>query len=181
MKITSLRIPDLKIIEPHVYEDERGYFFESFNQEKFNNSLGTDFKFVQDNQSKSSRGVIRGLHYQKEPFAQGKLVRVLSGEVYDVALDLRRNSQYFSQWQGVYLSDKNNKQLWIPPGFAHGFMTISDEAVLSYKVTEYYNKDHEIVINYNDKELGIDWPHTKKKELSQKDSAGLSLNDFRKL
>ncbi|MBT4758959.1 MAG: dTDP-4-dehydrorhamnose 3,5-epimerase [Nitrosomonadales bacterium] len=181
MKITSLRIPDLKIIEPHVYEDERGYFFESFNQEKFNNSLGTDFKFVQDNQSKSSRGVIRGLHYQKEPFAQGKLVRVLSGEVYDVALDLRRNSQYFSQWQGVYLSDKNNKQLWIPPGFAHGFMTISDEAVLSYKVTEYYNKAQEGVIKYDDEFLSITWPENIQNKTSKKDDLGISFKKFKTL
>lgn len=181
MKITSLNIPDLKIIEPKVFNDERGYFFESFNQEKFNKYLDCDYKFLQDNQSKSSMGVIRGLHYQREPFSQGKLVRVLSGEVYDVALDIRRNSKNFGQWQGIYLSDRNKKQLWIPPGFAHGFMTISDEAILAYKVTEYFNEKYEAVIKYDDDFLSITWPKNECKKISDKDSQGISFEKFKTL
>ena len=181
MKLTSLSIPDLKVIEPQIFNDDRGYFFESFNQEKFNKLLDLDYKFVQDNQSMSTRGVIRGLHYQREPFSQGKLVRVLSGEVYDVALDIRKNSQNFGQWQGIYLSEKNKKQLWIPPGFAHGFVVTSDEAVLAYKVTKYFSKKHEGVIKYDDDFLSIPWPENKFKKISSKDSLGISFEKFKTL
>ena len=181
MKLTSLSIPDIKIIEPQIFNDDRGYFFESFNQEKFNKLLDLDYKFVQDNQSRSTRGVIRGLHYQREPFSQGKLVRVLSGEIYDVALDIRKNSQNFGQWQGVYLSEKNKKQLWIPPGFAHGFVVTSDEAVLTYKVTKYFSKKHEGVIKYDDDFLSITWPENKFKKISSKDSLGISFEKFKTL
>ncbi len=181
MKLTSLSIPDLKVIEPQIFNDDRGYFFESFNQEKFNKLLDLDYKFVQDNQSRSTRGVIRGLHYQREPFSQGKLVRVLSGEIYDVALDIRKNSQNFGQWQGIYLSEKNKKQLWIPPGFAHGFVVTSDEAVLAYKVTKYFSKKHEGVIKYDDDFLSITWPENKFKKISSKDSLGISFEKFKTL
>ncbi len=181
MKLTSLSIPDIKIIEPQIFNDDRGYFFESFNQEKFNKLLDLDYKFVQDNQSRSTRGVIRGLHYQREPFSQGKLVRVLSGEIYDVALDIRKNSQNFGQWQGIYLSEKNKKQLWIPPGFAHGFVVTSDEAVLAYKVTKYFSKKHEGVIKYDDDFLSITWPENKFKKISSKDSLGISFEKFKTL
>ena len=181
MKVTPLKIPDVKLIEPNLFEDQRGSFFESFNQKKFNDFVEADITFVQDNQSKSSEGVLRGLHCQKPPNAQGKLVRVLVGEVFDVAVDLRNKSKTFGQWLGVTISEENKKQLWIPEGFAHGFLVISKEAIVSYKVTNYYNKDSEFVINYNDQELGIDWPNTKTKQLSQKDNLGLSLSEFRNL
>ena len=167
--------------QPEIFEDERGSFFESFNQKIFNNLTKLDINFVQDNQSSSIKGVIRGLHCQRAPYAQGKLVRTLSGEIFDVAVDLRRESKTFGRWLGVALSEQNKKQLWIPEGFAHGFIAISEEAVVAYKVTKYYSKNHEIVIDYNDEELGINWPDTITKQLSRKDYLGLSLNDFRNL
>lgn len=175
MRVKALKIPELKLIEPEVFKDERGYFFESFNQKDFKKSLGLDINFVQDNQSKSSLGVIRGLHFQIDPFGQGKLVRVLSGEVFDVAVDLRKNSKTFAKWVGLYLSNENKKQLWIPPGFAHGFMATSKEAIFSYKVTNYYSKKHEVVINPYDKILSISWPENILKHLSLKDSKGISF------
>jgi len=181
MKVTALKIPDVKLIEPEVFEDERGYFFESFNQKIFNSLIELDINFVQDNQSRSMKGVLRGLHCQREPYDQGKLVSVLFGEIFDVAVDLRKESETFGRWLGEVLSEENKKQLWIPEGFAHGFMVTSKEAVVSYKVNKYYSKNHEIVINYNDEELGIDWPDTIIKKLSSKDCLGLSLNDFRNL
>ena len=137
MKVTSLKIPDIKLIEPEVFEDKRGSFFESFNQQKFNDAVGQKITFVQDNQSKSKRGVLRGLHYQDEPLAQGKLVRVISGEVFDVALDIRKNSATYGQWVAERLSAENKKQLWIPQGFAHGFLTITDNAEFLYKTTQF--------------------------------------------
>jgi len=181
MKVTPLKISGVKLIEPKVFEDERGSFFESFNQKRFNELVESEIKFVQDNQSRSGEGVLRGLHCQRYPYAQGKLVRVLLGEIFDVAVDLRKESKTFGHWLGLALSEENKKQLWVPEGFAHGFLVTSEEAVVSYKVTSYYNKDNELVINYNDEELAIDWPDTKTKQLSEKDSLGLSLDNFRNL
>ena len=133
MKVTSLKIPDVKLIEPDVFEDERGFFYESFNQQKFNEAIGENITFVQDNHSKSSKGVLRGLHYQEAPFAQGKLVRVVAGEVFDVAVDIRKDSPTYGQWVSETLSAENKKQLWIPKGFAHGFLTLSDKSDFVYK------------------------------------------------
>ena len=142
MKAISLKIPDVKLIEPDVFEDERGFFFESFNQQKFNEAIGLDVTFVQDNHSKSKKGVLRGLHYQDEPFAQGKLVRVICGEVFDVAVDIRKDSTTYGQWVSEILSGDNKKQLWIPEGFAHGFLTLSDMAEFLYKTTNFYSFNH---------------------------------------
>ena len=167
MKFTPLKIPDVKLIEPEVYEDERGFFYESFNQKKFNEAIGQDFTFVQDNHSKSTKGVLRGLHYQKEPFAQGKLVRVISGEVFHVAVDIRKDSPTYGQWVSEVLSGENKKQLWIPVGFAHGFQVITNANVL-YKTDAYYSKDHERSISPLSTSLAIDWP-VKSMLLSDKD------------
>ena len=169
MKVTPLKIPDVKLIEPDVFEDERGFFFESFNQQKFNEAIGQDVTFVQDNHSKSSKGVLRGLHYQEAPFEQGKLVRVIAGEVFDVAVDIRKGSPTYGQWVSEILSAENKKQLWIPEGFAHGFLTISSEAEFIYKTTSFYSKIHEVTINYLNNSFDIKWP-LKKVHLSKKDS-----------
>ena len=137
MKVTPLRIPDVKLIEPEVFEDERGFFYESFNQQKFNEAMGENISFVQDNHSKSSKGVLRGLHYQEAPFAQGKLVRVVTGVVFDVAVDIRKESPTYGQWVSEVLSAENKKQLWIPEGFAHGFLTLTDATEFLYKTTNF--------------------------------------------
>ena len=158
MKVTTLKIPDVKLIEPDLFEDERGFFYESFNQQKFNEAIGENIIFVQDNHSKSFKGVLRGLHYQETPFAQGKLVRVVAGEVFDVAVDIRKNSPTFGQWVSEILSAENNKQLWIPEGFAHGFLTLSDEAEFLYKVTNFYSKSHVVTIHYLNNQFSIEWP-----------------------
>lgn len=158
LKIIDTAIEDVKIIEPKVFEDSRGFFYESFNQEKFNEALDINTSFVQDNHSKSSYAVLRGLHYQEGPFVQGKLVRVISGEVFDVAVDLRIDSKTYGQWVGEYLSAKNKRQLWIPEGFAHGFVVTSSEAEFCYKTTNYYHPDFERSIVYNDPRLNINWP-----------------------
>ena len=158
MKVTSLKIPAVKLLEPNVFEDERGYFFESFNQEKFNELVDPSIKFVQDNHSISKKGVLRGLHYQESPFAQGKLVRVIFGEVFDVAVDIRKDSLTFGQWVGEVLTATNKKQLWIPEGFAHGFLTISDRSEFLYKTTKPYSKAHEKIIHYSNNTYEIDWP-----------------------
>ena len=158
MKVTPLKIPDVKLIEPSVFEDERGFFYESFNQQKFNKEIGENITFVQDNHSKSSKGVLRGLHYQEEPFAQGKLVRVIVGEVFDVAVDVRKQSPTYGQWVSEVLSGENKKQLWIPEGFAHGFLTISTKAEFLYKTTNFYNKKSEYTIHWKDNDFFIDWP-----------------------
>lgn len=163
MKVTPLKIPDVKLIEPEVFEDERGFFYESFNQQKFNDAIGQNISFVQDNHSMSERGVLRGLHYQKYPYGQGKLVRVIFGEVFDVALDVRKHSKTYGQWVSEFLSAENKKQLWIPEGFAHGFLTISKEAHFLYKTTNYYSKEHERTIFFKDKEFDIKWPEVGKK------------------
>ena len=171
MKVTSLKIPDVKLIEPDVFKDERGFFYESFNQQKFNKAIGENITFVQDNHSKSSKGVLRGLHYQEAPFAQGKLVRVIAGEVYDVAVDIRKDSPTYGQWVTETLSADNHKQLWIPEGFAHGFLALTDEAEFLYKTTDFYNKEAERLIHWNKNDFDIKWPlNDEMIFLSKKDS-----------
>ena len=171
MKVTPLNIPDVKLIEPDVFEDERGFFFESFNQQKFNEAIGLDVTFVQDNHSKSKKGVLRGLHYQEEPFAQCKLVRVIRGEVFDVAVDIRKDSTTYGQWVSETLSGDNKKQLWIPQGFAHGFLTLSNEAEFLYKTTDFYNKESERSIHWKKNDFDIKWPlNDETIFLSKKDS-----------
>jgi dTDP-4-dehydrorhamnose 3,5-epimerase len=170
MKVIETSIPDVKIIEPQVFGDERGFFMETWQQKKFEELVsGKPTPFVQDNHSKSSRGILRGLHYQTEN-TQGKLVRVVSGEVFDVAVDVRKDSPTFGQWVGVYLSAENKRQLWVPAGFAHGFYVTSDEAEFVYKCTDYYNPSAEHSIKWNDPEIGIEWPITEPPQLSEKDS-----------
>lgn len=176
MKVTPLNIPDILLIEPEVFGDDRGFFFESFNQNKFEEAIGKKVNFVQDNHSKSVKGVLRGLHYQLPPKAQGKLVRVIQGEVFDVAVDLRQSSPTFGQWVGEVLSADNKKQLWIPEGFAHGFLALSDTAEFLYKTTDFYSKDHEEAIQWNDKTIGIDWP-MREVSLSSKDNVALSFKE----
>ena len=157
MKFTRLEIPDLVLIEPKVFGDDRGFFYESFNRQVFAQGVGADPDFVQDNHSRSSRGVLRGLHYQIQQ-AQGKLVRVVQGRVFDVAVDLRRASPTFGQWVGQELSDENGFQLFIPEGFAHGFQILSEEALVAYKVSDFYNREAEGAIRWNDDQIGIHWP-----------------------
>ena len=172
MKVTPLNITDVLLIEPKVFEDDRGFFFESFNLNDFKKATGLDVNFVQDNHSKSTRGVLRGLHYQLAPYAQGKLVRVIQGEVFDVAVDLRKSSPTFGKYVSCILSAENKKQMWIPEGFAHGFLTLSDTAEFVYKVTNYFNIEHEKCIIFNDKTLNIDWSTYKNLKISQKDLKG---------
>jgi len=170
MQVIVTAIPDVKIIEPKVFGDERGFFFESFNLKAFRELTGlVDVDFVQDNHSKSTRGVLRGLHYQIEQ-AQGKLVRVLQGEVFDVALDLRKSSKTFGQWVGERLSADNKRQFWIPPGFAHGFIVLSETAEFLYKTTDYYAPQHERAIRWDDQQLAIDWQFAGIPQLSTKDA-----------
>jgi len=176
MKVTPLCIPDVLLIEPQVFGDDRGFFFESFNQNKFEEATGLKINFVQDNHSKSVKGVLRGLHYQLNPKAQGKLVRVIQGEAFDVAVDLRQSSPTFGKWIGEILSADNKKQLWIPEGFAHGFLTLSDTAEFLYKTTDFYSKDHECAIRWDDETIGIDWP-VKKVSLSSKDEDAKRFNE----
>ena len=175
MKVTDTKIPDVKIIEPTVFEDDRGFFFESFNHNNFEEAIGSEVIFVQDNHSKSSKGVLRGLHYQLPPFAQGKLVRVVQGQVFDVAVDIRKSSATFGQWVAENLSAENKKQLWVPEGFAHGFLTLSETAELLYKTTNYYAKEYENKIRWNDDGLNIGWPLSQPPKLSHKDSEGTSF------
>lgn len=171
MKITSTKIPEILIIEPDVFGDDRGFFFESFNKKAFESATGIKTEFVQDNHSKSSKGVLRGLHYQiKQP--QGKLVRVSSGEVFDVAVDLRRSSPTFGKWEGILLSSENKRQFWVPPGFAHGFIVLSDNAEFLYKTTDYYAPEYERCIRWNDVELAIDWQFDGDPKVSEKDALG---------
>jgi dTDP-4-dehydrorhamnose 3,5-epimerase len=175
MKVTPTAIPDVLLIEPKVFGDERGFFMESFNQKAFNDATGLDVTFVQDNHSRSARGVLRGLHYQLPPHAQGKLVRVVRGGVFDVAVDIRKNSPTFGKWVGYELSDTNHCQLWIPPGFAHGFQVLSESAEMLYKTTDYYSPAYERCVIWNDTEIGVDWPGKDLPLLSTKDLAGLAL------
>ncbi|UTH76561.1 dTDP-4-dehydrorhamnose 3,5-epimerase [Chromobacterium sp. IIBBL 290-4] len=171
MNIIDTAIPEVKIIEPAVFGDDRGFFFESFNQKKFEEAVGYAVDFVQDNHSRSSKDVLRGLHYQLDPHAQGKLVRVVAGAVYDVAVDIRPQSPTFGQWVGVELSAENKRQLWIPAGFAHGFLTLSDNTEFLYKTTDYWFKDLERSIAWNDPTLAITWPLQQQPQLSAKDQS----------
>ena len=175
MNIITTAIPDIKIIEPRVFGDERGFFFESFHQQRFEAAIGQPVIFVQDNHSCSARGVLRGLHYQLAPYSQGKLVRVVQGEVWDVAVDIRRDSPTLGQWVGVLLSAQNKRQLWIPPGFAHGFVTLSDSAELLYKTTDYYKPDAERGIRWDDPTLAIDWQGIDSPQLSARDAAQVAF------
>lgn len=175
MKHTELAISDVVLIEPRVFGDERGFFFESFNQEQFESAIGRSVKFVQDNHSRSVRNVLRGLHYQvRQP--QGKLVRVVSGEIFDVAVDIRKGSATFGQWVGEVLSAENKRQLWIPEGFAHGFVVLSESAELLYKSTDYYAPTHERCIAWDDPSLAIEWPIDGIPTLSEKDTKGQLLS-----
>lgn len=175
MKVTPTRIPDVLIIEPKVFGDDRGFFFESFNQKAFNEAVGQDITFVQDNHSKSAKNVLRGLHYQLPPKTQGKLVRVIQGEVFDVAVDLRRNSKTYAKWVGQLLGAENRKQLWIPPGFAHGFVVLSDTAEFLYKTTDYYAPECERSLFWNDPEIDIEWPFEGEPKLAAKDAVAKLL------
>lgn len=175
MQATRLTIPDVILFTPNVFGDERGFFFESFNQQKFAELAGLKRDFVQDNHSKSQSGVLRGLHYQLPPKAQGKLVRVVQGEVFDVAVDIRKSSPTFGQWVGQLLSAENKQQLWIPEGFAHGFVTLSETAEFLYKTTDYYAPDYERCIAWDDARLAIQWPFTEQPALSGKDRLGRLL------
>lgn len=176
MKATPTRIPDVLLIEPKIFGDDRGFFFESFNRRAFHEATGLDVDFVQDNHSKSARNVLRGLHYQlAQP--QGKLVRVTQGEVFDVAVDIRHGSPTYGQWVGEILSAENKKQLWIPAGLAHGFVVLSETAEFLYKTTDYYAPQHERCIAWNDPDLAIAWPIEGQPLLSAKDAAGIAFRD----
>lgn len=176
MEIIKTKIPGLLKIKPDVFEDERGYFFESYNREKFVQA-GINYKFVQDNESKSQKGVLRGLHFQNPPYAQGKLVRVMKGAVLDVAVDIRKKSPTYGKWASIELSESNKMMYWIPPGFAHGFITLEDNTVFFYKCTNVYNKQSEGSIRWNDPDLNIDWK-TKNPILSEKDKIVPFFKDF---
>lgn len=174
MQIVQTAIPDVLIIEPNVFGDDRGFFYESFNAKRFAELTGVNAQFVQDNHSKSAKNVLRGLHYQVEQ-PQGKLVRVVAGEVFDVAVDIRQSSATFGQWVGVTLSAANKKQLWVPPGFAHGFLVLQDHTEFLYKTTDYYAPQFERCIAWNDAKLAIDWPLIDAPLLSAKDAQGSTL------
>ena len=174
-------ISDVLLITPEIYMDNRGFFMESWNQRKFNAAVGKDIIFKQDNHSKSSKGVLRGLHFQCNPFAQGKLVRCISGEIYDIAVDIRKESKTFLEWVGVLLNSQNHNQLWMPEGFAHGFLTLSDSAEVLYKTTEYWSQKHEKTIIWNDPKLSIDWlQKINEPKLSLKDLKGDMITNFDK-
>ena len=177
MKVINSTLDEVKIFEPTVFNDERGFFFESFNKKFFQESINSKIEFVQDNHSRSSKGVLRGLHYQLDPFAQGKLVRVVTGEVFDVAVDIRVNSKNFGKWFGAKLSADNKKQLWIPRGFAHGFLTLSDSAEFLYKTTNFYDKQSERSIIWNDPDINIDWGSELRPIVSLKDKNAPFLKD----
>ena len=176
LKINKVFFKSVYVLSPKVYSDNRGSFFESWNKKIFNDLLKINHEFVQDNHSISTEGTLRGLHYQF-PNPQGKLVRVISGEIYDVFVDLRESSSSFGQWSGVNLSSDNMKQIWIPPGFAHGFLTLSSKAEVLYKTTGYWQKENEKTIIWNDKNISIDWPLTKKVIVSEKDRNGITFKE----
>lgn len=172
MKVIRTEIPDVLLLEPRVFGDERGFFLESWNARAFSSAVGADVQFVQDNHSRSNCGVLRGLHYQiRQP--QGKLVRVARGRVFDVAIDLRKSKPTFGRWVGIELSEENHRQIWIPPGFAHGYLVLSESTDFLYKTTDYYAPEHERCIMWNDPEIGIDWPLDREPVLSTKDRLGL--------
>jgi dTDP-4-dehydrorhamnose 3,5-epimerase len=176
MKVTRLAIPDVLLIEPRVFGDARGFFYESFNAQVFRAETGLDVEFVQDNHSRSSKGVLRGLHYQLPPHAQGKLVRAVRGAVFDVAVDIRKSSPTFGQWVGAELTEENHRQLWIPPGFAHGFLVLSDTADFLYKTTGYYAATHERCIIWDDPQVAVGWPSLgDAPQLSAKDLLGAQM------
>ena len=176
MKATPAAIPEVLVIEPKVFGDARGFFYESFNGKAFDEAVGRHVEFVQDNHSRSVKGVLRGLHYQVQQ-PQGKLVRAVRGAVFDVAVDIRRSSPTFGKWVGVELTEENHKQLWVPPGFAHAFLVLSESADFLYKTTDYYAPAHERCIAWNDAAIGIEWPEIGMPPmLSAKDQAGVSLN-----
>jgi len=177
MKYIKLEIPDVVVIEPDIFGDARGFFFETYKKNEFQEN-GIDVEFVQDNMSSSTRNVLRGLHYQLDPMAQGKLVRVVIGEVFDVAVDIRKGSPWFGKWVGHKLSSENGKSMYVPPGFAHGFCVLSEEAVFHYKCTNYYSKENERGLLWNDSEVGIKWPISENEViLSEKDQNALSLSE----
>lgn len=182
MKITFLTIADVILFEPKTFEDDRGFFFESYNFNAFQKAVGKPINFVQDNHSKSFKNVIRGLHYQLEPKAQGKLVRVIAGEVFDVVVDIRKESPTYGKWVGEILSAENKKQLWIPEGLAHGFLTLSESAEFLYKTTDFYSKEHERSIRWDDPEIAIKWPGMDKGNfiLSEKDKESALLSEIGK-
>ncbi len=177
MTVIQTKIPEVLLFEPKVFGDERGFFFESFNHQKFEEAVGYPVTFVQDNHSKSGKGVLRGLHYQTAPHAQGKLVRCVAGEVFDVAVDIRHGSASFGEWVGFHLSAENKRQLWIPAGFAHGFVTLSETAEFLYKTTDYYHPESEGAIIWDDATLNITWPLSDV-NLSQKDQAAQPLSSY---
>jgi dTDP-4-dehydrorhamnose 3,5-epimerase len=180
MKVTNTKILDVKVIEPSVYGDQRGYFMETWNSKSFKEQV-SDKDFVQDNQSKSKKGILRGLHFQSKD-SQGKLVRVISGEVFDVAVDLRVESETYGEWVGVYLTEDNKKQLWIPEGFAHGFYVVSESAEFVYKCTRFYNPEFEHTLSWDDSDVNINWPISDEGViLSDKDKEGLTLKECHKL
>lgn len=176
MKILGHQLSDIIIIQPNIFNDERGYFFETYSRKLWAQEYGIDKEFVQDNQSRSYKNVLRGLHYQ-HPYEQGKLVRVIAGEIFDVSVDLRKSSPTFGKWCGYYLSAENNQMIWIPRGFAHGFLTISDEAIVVYKTTAYYEKSAEHCLRWDDPDLAIQWPLSSPPILSSKDRKGVSFKD----
>lgn len=176
MNVTATRLPEVLVLEPRVFGDARGFFMESFNQHTFEHATGLERHFVQDNHSRSRRGVLRGIHYQLQR-PQGKLVRVTHGRVFDVAVDLRRTSPTFGQWVGVELSADNHRQLWVPEGFGHGFVVLSENADFLYKATDYYHPEGERCIRHDDPTLGIEWPAVEGLTLSDKDRAGARLPD----
>ncbi|MEP3477409.1 MAG: dTDP-4-dehydrorhamnose 3,5-epimerase [Hyphomicrobiales bacterium] len=175
---TPLDIEDVLILQPQIFEDDRGFFFESYNQRKFQETTGLDLSFVQDNHSRSAKGVLRGLHFQRAPLGQGKLVRVLQGEIFDVAVDIRPGSKSFGKWVSAVLSADNKKQIWIPDGFAHGFLTLSETAELSYKTTQFYSAESEGCLQWNDPDVNIKWPLDVPPLLSGKDRDGVTLNQL---
>ncbi len=177
MRAIPLAIPEVLLLEPRVFGDARGFFYESFNQHVFDEAVGHAVSFVQDNHSRSSRHVLRGLHYQLAPKAQGKLVRVVAGEVFDVAVDIRPESPTFGQWVGEILSAENKRQLWVPPRFAHGFITLSEHAEFLYKTTDYYAPELERSIRWNDPRIAIDWPFSGEPTLAAKDANAPMLAD----
>ena len=176
MEVIQTEIPDVKIIQPKVYEDERGFFLETFEQRRYQEMLDIDFNFVQDNHSRSQKNVLRGLHFQKEN-PQGKFVRVVRGEVFDVAVDIRKDSSTYGKWVGVILSEENKNQLWIPPGLAHGFLVLSDIADFEYKCTNYYDPNSEGCLVWNDSTVNINWPISTP-TLSEKDKLGKTLQEL---
>ncbi|MDP9412825.1 MAG: dTDP-4-dehydrorhamnose 3,5-epimerase [Pseudomonadota bacterium] len=177
MRVTPTDLNEVLIIEPNVFGDPRGFFFESYNARRFHEAIGREVNFTQDNHSRSTRGVLRGLHYQLPPNAQAKLVRVVAGAIFDVAVDIRRSSPTFGKWVGVLLSAENQRQLWIPEGFAHGFLTLSESADVLYKASAYYSPADEGAVAWNDPDLAIEWPLTGGPILSAKDAAAPPLAD----